>query len=164
MSLNDFLLDATPTVAMVECIEIGHSLWPAPLRYVLNSGLPIDVLHGDGTPATYEYMPLQLKRGTATNDLEQTLKITVPDLGQVVPQLLKIIRDAETEERPYVVYRTYSTANYNTPLIEIDGLWVEDKSSNSEAVTFTAASSRTNVNGTGMIYSVDEFPSLRAFF
>ncbi|AXY56802.1 DUF1833 domain-containing protein [Acinetobacter chinensis] len=162
--LNEFYLDASPSAAMLECIEISHSLWPQSLRYVLNHTDGVTVTHEDGLVVVYEFMPLQIRRGGAFNDLDQTLDITVNDLGQIVPRLLKIIRNADTEESPAVVYRAYSSVNLDSPLRVIDGFFVEERSTNEEATTFKAATKRANSNGTGLMYTLDEFPSLRSLF
>ncbi|MDV2468910.1 hypothetical protein QR674_07925 [Acinetobacter chinensis] len=162
--INEFYLDASPSAAMLECIQISHSLWPQPLRYVLNHTDGVTVKHEDGLAVAYEFMPLQIRRGGAFNDLDQTLDITVNDLGQVVPSLLKIIRNADADECPAVEYRAYSSENLDSPLRVIDGLFVEERSSNEEATTFKAATKRANSNGTGLMYTLDEFPSLRSLF
>ncbi len=162
--LNEFYLDASPSAAMLECVQISHSLWPQPLRYVLNHTDGVTVKHENGQAVAYEFMPLQIRRGGTANDLDQTLDITVNDLGEVVPALLKIIRQANTEECPAVVYRAYSSENLDSPLRVIDGLFVEERSTNEEATTFKAATKRANSNGTGLMYTLDEFPSLRSLF
>lgn len=162
--LDKFHLDATPSAVMLELIEISHPLWPQPLRYVTNHADGVTVKHEDGLVYNYEFMPVQINKGTNSDDLDQTLKITVGDLGQVVPQLLKIIREADNFERPSVVYRAYSSNNLDSPLQVVEGYEVEDRSTDHQATTFNAATKRANSTGTGMFYTVDEFPSLRSFF
>lgn len=162
--LDKFHLDATPSAAMLELIEISHPLWSKPLRYVTNHADGVTVKHEDGLVYHYEFMPVQINKGANSDDLDQTLKITVGDLGQVVPQLLKIIREADNFERPSVVYRAYSSNNLDSPLQVVEGYEVEDRSTDHQATTFNAATKRANSTGTGMFYTVDEFPSLRSFF
>lgn len=162
--LDKFHLDASPSAAMLELIEISHPLWPKPLRYVTNHADGVTVKHENGLVYNYEFMPVQINKGTNSDDLDQTLKITVGDLGQVVPQLLKIIRDANNFERPSVVYRAYSSNHLDSPLQVVKGYEVEDRATDHQATTFNAATKRANSTGTGMFYTVDNFPSLKAFF
>lgn len=162
--LDKFHLDATPSVVMLELIEISHPLWPQPLRYVTNHADGVTVRHEDGLVYSYEFMPVQINKGANSDDLDQTLSITVGDLGQVVPQLLKIIRDANNFERPSVVYRAYSSNHLDSPLQVVKGYEVEDRATDHQATTFNAATKRANSTGTGMFYTVDNFPSLKAFF
>ena len=162
--LDKFHLDASPSAAMLELIEISHPLWPQPLRYVTNHADGVTVKHEDGLVYHYEFMPVQINKGATSDDLDQTLSITVGDLGQVVPQLLKIIRDANNFERPNVVYRAYASNNLNTPLQVVKGYEVEDRTTDHQASTFNAATKRANSTGSGLFYTVDEFPSLKGFF
>lgn len=162
--LDKFHLDATPSAAMLELIEISHPLWPKPLRYVTNHADGVIVKHEDGMVYQYEFMPVQINKGATSDDLDQTLSITVGDLGQVVPQLLKIIRDANNFERPTVVYRAYASNNLNAPLQVVNGYEVEDRTTDHQATTFNAATKRANSTGSGLFYTVDEFPSLKGFF
>jgi len=46
----------------------------------------------------------------------------------------------------------------------VKGYEVEDRSTDHKATTFNAATKRANSTGTGMFYTVDNFPSLKAFF
>src|SRR5690606_10491896 len=103
--LDKFHLDASPSAAMLELIEISHPLWPQPLRYVTYHSASVTVKREVDLVYSYECMPVQINKGANSDDLDQTIKITVGDLGQVVPQLLKIIRKADNFERPSVVYR-----------------------------------------------------------
>lgn len=164
MDLTEYYLDSSPSIVLLECIEIKHSLWPAPLRYVTNHSDGVTVKHEDGETAVYEYMPLQIRRGNTADNLDQTLSITVGDLGEVVPQLLKIIGDADSEERPQVIYRAYMSSNLESPTHIVDGLEVETMSRDPQATTFDVASQRLNSVGTGRLYTVDEFPGLKGFF
>jgi hypothetical protein len=164
MDLNEYYLDSSPSVKLLECIEIKHSLWPVSLRYVTNNAYGMTVKHEDGETAVYEYMPLQIRRGNTADNLDQTLSITVGDLGEVVPKLLKIIGDADSEERPQVTYRCYSSSNLDMPIDRQSGLEVEGMSRDPQATTFDAAAQRLNSVGTGRLYTVDEFPGLKGFF
>lgn len=164
MDLTEYHLDSSPSVVLLECIEIKHSLWPEPLRYVTNNAYGMTVKHEDGETAVYEYMPLQIRRGNTADNLDQTLSITVGDLGEVVPKLLKIIGDADSEERPQVTYRAYMSSNLESPTHIVDGLEVETMSRDPQATTFDAAAQRLNSVGTGRLYTVDEFPGLKGFF
>lgn len=162
--LDKFHLDASPSAAMLELIEISHPLWPQPLRYVTNHADGVTVKHEDGLVYHYEFMPVQINKGTASDDLDQNIKVTVGDLGQVVPQLLKIIRDANNFERPKIIYRAYSSTNLESPVQVTRGYEVEERNTDHQATTFNAATKRANSTGSGLFYTVDEFPSLRSFF
>ena len=162
--LTEFHLDSSPSTVLLECIEIQHSLWLNSLRYVTNYADGITVIHEDGLSYAYEFIPLQIgKSGTADN-LDQSISITIGDLGQIVPKLIKLIRDANSEERPKVTYRAYMSNNLESPTHIINGLEVETMSRDQQATTFDSVAQRLNSVGTGRLYTVDEFPSLKGFF
>lgn len=163
MSLEQYHLNSSPSVALLQCIEVKHSLWPAPLRYVMNHGDGVTVRHEDGLSAYYEYMPLDVKRGTTSDNLDQKLSITVGDLGEIVPQLLKRVRVAKTDECPEVVFRQYFSTNPNSSVETVKELYVTNSSRDMQGSTFDAEAQRLNVVGTGERYTVEMFPSLRGF-
>ena len=63
-----------------------------------------------------------------------------------------------------MIYRAYMSSNLDLPTHIIDGLGVEAMSRDQQATTFDAVAQRLNSVGTGRIYTVDEFPSLKGFF
>ena len=164
MSLTEFHLDSSPSVVLLECIEVKHSLWATPLRYVTNHADGVTVKHETGETASYEYMPVQINKGSTSDDLDQSLKITVSDLGEVVPKLLDQVAESGTEEDPEVIYRCYMSTDLENPVNVINGLELGNSSSDANATTFDAAARKLNSTGTGRVYTVEEFPSLRAFF
>lgn len=163
MTLENYHLDSAPSVVLIQCVEIKHSLWPQPLRYVLNDGDGVTVQHEDGVTAFYEYMPLNIQRGASSDNLDQKLTITVADLGEIVPQLLKTVRAAKTQECPEVIYRQYMSTDLNNPIDVVSQLYVSKSNRDEQGTTFEAGSPSLNVVGTGERYTVEMFPSLRSF-
>lgn len=163
MSLEQAILDSAPAVVLIQCIEIKHSLWSSPLRYVLNDGDGVTVKHEDGVSAFYEYMPLDVRFGSSSDNLDQKLTITIADLGDVVPQLLKTVRAAKTQECPEVIYRQYMSTNLSAPIDMVSQLYVTKSNRDEQGTTFEAGSPSLNVVGTGEQYTVEMFPSLRSF-
>lgn len=156
-------LFATQPAYLIECIEIKHSLWATPLRYVINLADGISVGH-DNSYFNYEYMPLTLKKGGTSDDLDQSLSITVGDLGKVVPDLINQIFDAESTERPTVIYRSYSSLDLSTPLQVINNLEITDQSTDYQGTTFNAEAPQLNVVGTGQLFTKTNFPILIGFY
>ena len=101
--IKDFHLDSVSSVVLLETLEISHSLWPAPIRIVTNHPDGISVTLENGQPTTFEFIPLLIQRGNTSDDLDQTLNITVGDLGEIVPPLIQKIRDASSDEKPQVI-------------------------------------------------------------
>lgn len=160
--IEDYLF-ATQPAYLIECIEIKHSLWNTPLRYVLNLADGVSAGY-KGSYFNYEYMPLTIQKGNTSDDLDQSLSITVGDLGRIVPELIDQIFNADSIERPVVIYRAYSSLDLSNPILEIDNLEVIDQSTDYQGTTFNAEAPKLNAVGTGMLFTKANFPSLISFY
>lgn len=165
--IKDFHLDSVSSVVLLETLEISHSLWPAPIRIVTNHPDGISVTLENEQPATFEFIPLMIQRGNTSDDLDQTLNITVGDLGEIVPPLIQKIRDASSDEKPQVIYRSFAfdaasmVLTKQTPIEIIRGLSVAKMNQDYQATTFEAATSGKNSVKTGRTYNFKEYPDLR---
>lgn len=160
--LEEYLF-ATQPAYLIECIEIKHSLWATPLRYVTNMADGVSVGH-DSSYFNYEYVPLQIDKGSSSDDLDQSLSITIGDLGDIVPDLIDQILDAGSTERPQVTYRAYSSLDLSQPILVIDHLEVTDQSSDYQGTTFNAEAPKLNAVGTGLLFTKANFPTLIGFY
>lgn len=165
--IKDFHLDSTSSVVMLETLEINHSQWPQPLRYVINHDAGVTVTLEDNQSATFEFMPLVIKHGNSSDDLDQSLSITVNDLGEVVPPLIRLIRDAATDERPKVIYRSFAfdvatmQLTHPKPIEIIKGLEITKTNRDYQGTTGNATAPTKNSVKTGRIYDLVGYPDLK---
>lgn len=165
--IKDFHLDSTASVVLLETLEISHSLWPNPIRLVTNHPDGVSVTLENGQPATFEFIPVMIQRGNTSDDLDQSLKITVGDLGEVVPPLINLIEDASSDEKPQVIYRSFAfdaasmVLTKPSPIELIRGLYVAQMNQDHQATTFEAATSGKNSVKTGRTYNFKDYPDLR---
>lgn len=165
--IKDFHLDSVSSVVLLETLEISHSLWPAPIRIVTNHPDGVAVTLENNQQAFFEFIPLLIQRGNTSDDLDQTLNITVGDLGEIVPPLIQKIRDASSDEKPQVIYRSFAfdaasmVLTKQTPIEIIRGLSVAKMNQDYQATTFEAATSGKNSVKTGRTYNFEEYPDLR---
>lgn len=165
--IKDFHLDSVSSVVLLETLEISHSLWPAPIRIVTNHPDGVAVTLENGQRAIFEFIPLMIQRGNTSDDLDQTLNITVGDLGEIVPPLIQKIRDASSDEKPQVIYRSFAfdaasmVLTKQTPIEIIRGLSVAKMNQDYQATTFEAATSGKNSVKTGRTYNFKDYPDLR---
>lgn len=148
---------------LIECIEIKHSLWSKPLRYVTNVSEGVTVIH-DGQAAHYEYAVLKIDRGSVSDDLDQKLTITVGDLGKVIPDLVDQIIGADSQERPQVTYRAYSSLDLANSILQIDHLEITSQNNDYQGTTFEADAEQLNEVGTGLLFTKENFPTLVGFY
>lgn len=165
--IKDFHLDSVSSVVLLETIETSHSLWDEPIRIVTNHPDGVAVTLENDQPAFFEFVPLLAQRGNTSDDLDQTLNITVGDLGEVLPPLVKKIHDAASDEKPQVVYRSFAfdaasmTLTKPTPIEIIRGLHVSKMNRDHQATTFEAATSGKNSVKTGRTFNFEGYPDLR---
>jgi len=165
--IKDLHLDSSPSIAALETLEISHSLWPMPIRIVTNHADGIDAMLETGEVVNFEFAPLLINKGTTSDDLDQNLNITLGDLGEIVPPLIKQIRASDSDEYPQVIYRQYAydvaTMSFakDKPIDIIKGLFVEQKSRDHQATTFEAKTPDKNTVATGRSYTPEDYPDLK---
>jgi len=148
---------------IIECIEITHSMWPKPLRYVTNIADGITVIQ-NGTETFYEYAVIKVDRGSTSDDLDQKISISVADLGLVVPDLIDKILESNSLERPKVVYRMFSSLDLENPIKIVENIEVTEQNTDYQGTTFNAEAEKLNEVGTGLLFTKENFPTLVGFY
>lgn len=164
-SYSEFFLNRSGAVILLECIEFAHPSFSQTYRFVRNATDGVTVTHEDAATFNYEYLPLKIDRGNTSDDLDQTINITLGDLGTIFPAELDRIRNgAYFATKPTLKYRVYRDDDLSAPLMSIQllevGSMVRDGTG---AATFTAQAAQLNSTKTGEIYSIDRFPMVRGF-
>lgn len=165
--IKELHLDSATSVALLETIEVRHSLWPNPVRIVTNHADGIDAMLETDEVVNFKFAPLLINKGKTSDDLDQNLNITLGDLGEIVPPLIKQIREADSDEYPEVIYRGYAfdTATNafakDKPIDVMKGLFIEQMSRDHQATTFDAKTSDKNTVSTGRTYNPRDYPDLK---
>ena len=165
--IKDFHLDSSPSIASLETLEVTHSLWPTPIRIVTNHEDGVEATLETGETVYFEFAPLLINNGTTSDDLDQNLNITLGDLGEIVPPLIKQIRASDSDEYPQVTYRAFAfdtssmTFAKDKPVDIKKGLFVEQMSRDHQATTFDAKTPDKNTVKTGRPYSPDYYTDLK---
>lgn len=165
--IKDLHLDSSPSIASLETLEVSHSLWPTPIRIVTNHEDGVDAMLETGEVVNFEFAPLLINRGKTSDDLDQSFNITLGDLGEIVPPLIKQIRASDSDEYPAVVYRAYAFDTASTtfakdkPIDIAKGLFVEQMSRDHQATTFDAKTPDKNTVKTGRPMTPHEYPDLK---
>jgi hypothetical protein len=121
------------------------------------------VTHEDaGGDFLYEYVPLEISELGVSDDLDQGIKVTFGDLGEILPVAIdNVIAENTALIKPVVNYREYRSSFLDAPMFgpvtfEIDAIAFER-----EGATFEAKAISINVNQTGDLYLISQFPMLR---
>lgn len=103
---------------------------------------------------------INLQLNSTKDDLDQNFQFTFPDLDNVLDdEMARIPYDNQTPIA--VTYRQYVSTNLTEPAIVYE-LEVIDISQKKGAFTMSCGVSQLNWRQTGIIYSFDQFPMLRA--
>lgn len=161
-----YYLNTPPTVVELELLEISHPRFSKTYRIVANSTEDVIVFHEGGAgPFTYSYFPLEIRRLGTQNDLDQTLRVSLGDLGLVLPLEIDAVLQANAMlTKPLLKYRTYDHRTLTVPLFGPSVHEITSVNFNKTGASFEAASPKLNITRTGKLYEPIKFPMLIAFF
>lgn len=160
----EFFLNSKSSVVQLETLEISHPNFTKTYRIVRNAVEGVTVALENGSLATFDYYPLRIENAGVRDDLDQSIKINLGDLGEVLPKELDEVSSNDGFGiKPIVIYRTYRSDDLTRPLFGPVTLEVSTFAFNREGSTFEAKAPSLNINKTGEIYSLDRFPMLRGF-
>jgi hypothetical protein len=159
-----FFLNGPSSVVHLETVQISHPAFSKTYWIVRNAMNGMLLTLEDGTQQFFDYYPLGLSAQGASDDLDQTLTITLGDLGTMIPQEIdRCVQANMMSTRPLVVYRVYRSDNVSAP---IDGPFyyqIKPIASKKKTSTITAGAPSLNLNQTGEAYRMDRFTSMRGF-
>lgn len=183
MSLySDYYFNSAPSVAELDMLEIQHFRFsPTVFRLTRNGNVQdltgtdpfgnprrgVIVTHEGGAgPFEYDYLPMQIERLGSGTDMDQSIRVTLGDVGSILPQQLELIDTFNANTiKPIVRYRAYRSDNLTTPLT-VTPVILEMKrvTFNRQGCAFEAVSPYLNVGRTGVVYTTKDFPTMKAFF
>lgn len=159
-----FFLNSPSKVYPFETLQISHPTFSQTYWIVRNAMNGITATLEDGTQQVFTYYPLTLSASGASDDLDQTLTITLGDLGEMIPQEIdRCVAAGTMGTRPLVVYRVYRSDNLTAPIDGPFSYEVTTLGTKKAGSTITAGAPRLNLNQTGESYRMDRFPMLRGF-
>lgn len=155
---TSFYLNNSGGVVPLECVEISHPSFPKVFRYVKNDT--------DGIVAagqSYVYQPMSIKRNNVTNDLEQTLALTLADMDdELAKAVAGIHASAFSHVKPECVFKIFRDDDLSEPMTQLQTLEIPTISKDSTGlVTFDAKAPELNSVKTGRTYSIEDYPLLR---
>lgn len=155
--LSEYFLNRSAAVGAYECLSISHPAFSKTYNIVRNSRLGLTAEGVD-----YEYYPLAIQSLGSRPDLDSGFKITLGDLGEIIPTELDLVaNDDSFDTKPVVVWRTYRSDDLTQPLQGPLELEISDFAFNKTGCSFEARAPRLNSNRTGELYATARFPMLR---
>lgn len=161
---SEYFLNSESSVVQLETIEISHSAFTQPYYIVRNATLGVTVTLEDDTDQEFTYYPLKVTPLSSLDNLDQSIRIDLGDLGEVLPLELDAVSDAlGFSEKPVVKYRIYRSDDLSAPLVGPLLLEVTTFTFSREGSSFEAQAPSLNINRTGEAYKIARFPMLRGF-
>lgn len=163
-SYSEFFLNTPSRIIELETLEISHPSFSKVYYIVRNARLGISAKLESGSTVVFDYYPLIIGRAGSNGTLDQSFKITLGDLGELIPAEIDRCLDADTMGiKPSLVYRSYRSDDLENILVGPLHLQISEMPMTREGVSFEAKPPTLNMNTTGEIYTLERFPGLRGF-
>lgn len=157
----DFFLNSAVNIVAVETMELSHPSFSQVFYLVRNSIKGFTATDENAVSKTYQYVPMTISSSEVKDNMDASIEINLGDVGSIIPDQLKRIRDADTYHiEPDLVYRLYRSDDTTSPMLTAK-LKVSDVVFNRSGCKITAKAARFNVNKTGERYTIARFPMLR---
>lgn len=161
---TEYFLNSGVSVVQLDLLEISHPAFSQTYRLVRNAVQGVTVTLETSAEETFTYLPMRLTDLGSQDDLDQSLRIDLGDLGELLPQELDLVASAgKFGTRPVILYRTYRSDDLTAPLMGPISLEVTNIGFSREGASLEARAASLNVNRTGLLYRLDQFPMLRGF-
>ena len=164
-TLEEFFLKGRKDVVYVETIEVIHPEFTKSLRVVRNvtTGWSAKLNNTDANRVDFIYFPLSIEVGSSKTDLDQSLTITVGDLGEVLPdELNRVLESDKMDVKPIIKMRCYASNDPDTVLFGPITLQIDSFNYNEQGTSFVATAPNLNKARTGEVYSTTRFPFIKS--
>lgn len=148
----------------IECVEITHPSFSKHYRFTRNAMNGVRAKDEQGVWRDYEYLPLSITASRAASDLEQGFTIAIGDVGEIMSLEIDRLRNGQYPHiRPTVNYRAYLSDDLTKPSFNVLGLEVTDNQPNKRGSVFVCKARELNKTSTGIVYTLKDYPELKAF-
>ena len=162
---SEYFLDAPGDVFEYQCVEISHPSFSKVYRIVRNGDVGTTIFkHEDGNYYLYTYYPMSALDSGMRGNLDQSFAINLGDLGELVPNEIDLVADADTfQDKPTVIYRTYRSDNTESVLTGPLKLQAGLLNFTDDGVSFEAKAPQLSIGKTGELFKLERFPGLGGF-
>lgn len=161
---SEFFLSSPRSVVQLQLLEISHPSFTQTYYLVRNARNGVTVTHEDASVHDYTYLPMRITQSDSRDDLDAGINVQFGDLGVILPNELDQVYLDDTYQTPPVVrYRVYRSDDLTQPLYGPLVLQIRSISQDHEGAAFEGKAPRLNLNRTGRLYTVAEFPTVRGF-
>jgi hypothetical protein len=161
---SEFFLNSQSSIIELDTLEISHSKFTRTYYVVRNAMDGITAKIEDGTYKVFQYGRMTISPLGASDDLEQIIKVSFGDLGEILPLEIDSVSSQDGfPEKPIIKRRIYRSNDLDNILFGPVTLEAKTFSFAREGATFEAKAPSLNLNRTGELYRFDRFPMLKGF-
>lgn len=166
-----FFFNSQSSVVHLETVEVYHPSFEngnngsgTIYSVVRNAIYGLTATLETGASRNFLYYPLQLTPTGASDDLDQKIKVSLGDLGDLLSKERdNVVAAGTTTTKPLMTYRVFRSDDLSQP---IDGPFqyeIPSITRTRQGASWEAGAPKLNTNQTGEIYSMATFPMLRGF-
>lgn len=164
MNLTEYLLDSSPAIVRLETLQISHPAFSKVYYVVRNAYKGISATIEDSTVKTFEYYPFEILKSTETADMDESYQIRFGDLGEVLPmELDRVNALGLIDSEVTVIYRQYTSDDLTTQLGNPVTLYATSFDFSQDGCQFVIEGKNIKDGKLWQIYTLNQFPMLRAF-
>ena len=161
---TEFFLASKSSTVKLETLEISHPSFSQTYYVVRNATKGMTATLESGENIFFEYYPLEISDNGSRENLDFGIDITLGDLGELLPQEIDRVIEAETFDiKPTVVYREFRSDYLDSPMFGPYILQAPNLNFKKQGASFRAEAPSLNINKTGEVYNLERFPMLRGF-
>ena len=159
----EFFLNAKSTIIQYETLQIFHNAFSTQYFIVRNKSDGLNATLETGFNIDFEYYPLAISFKETLDNLDYGIDIVLGDLGDLLPtEIDNVLNSSEFNGKPIIRYRTYRSDNLALPMFGPIELEIEAISFRKDSTAISAVARRYNQTGTGLRYTINNFPMLAA--
>lgn len=160
----EFFLNSSATLVQYETLQIFHNAFSKQYFLVRNNSQGITARLETGFLINFEYYPLRITFKETLDNLDYGITIILGELGELLPtEINNVLNSSEySNAKPILRYRSYRSDNLELPMFGPIELEIEAMNFTKESTTIEAVARRFNQIGTGLRYTIEDFPTLAA--
>lgn len=161
---SEFFFADTSEVVQYDTFVISHPSFSREFAVVRNARDGITATSESGDSIDFQFVPMRVEDLGKATDLDYGLRVTLGDLGEIVPQELDLVHSAASyDQYPTAVYRAYASDTLTAPMLGPFTLKITALSFSREGCVFECRPQTVNRTRTGEPYTVEKFFTLAGF-
>lgn len=160
----EFFLNSKSELIQFETIELSHPNFSQVFRLVRNNTQGLTATLETLASVTFDYCPMSISKGAQQGDLDFALEVEVGDVGEILQAELDLIQTADSfATKPSFIYRTFRSDDLTQPMYGPLTMEIQSIAYAKEGFKIEARSPFLSISQTGLVFTIEQFPTLASF-